>query len=306
MILNMITSLFLIVAIICFLNLTPKTIADDLLILTTPKESIREKAHYLRTGKKKKSLGQRLIYTQEALEAMGKGNQFSLVVCASLILMAAGAVIGILINNVFLIPTFAAFFAIAPFVYVRNSLAHYEKHINDELNIALSIITTSYCRSDNIITAVKENIPSIKPPLKSHFSAFVTDATLVSNTVQALKNLKAKVENDIFAEWCDALIQCEADSTMSETLQPIVSKLDDVRTVNSELSAMMASVKMEYYTMVGLVVGNIPLLYVLNKDWFHTLVFETPGKITLGVCGAVIFVTYLFLLKFTKPVEYKG
>ena len=54
------------------------------------------------------------------------------------------------------------------------------------------------------------------------------------------------------------------------------------------------------------VVGNIPLLYVLNKDWFHTLIYETPGKIVLGVCGAVIIVTYMFLLKFTKPVEYKA
>ena len=306
MILNMIASLFLIVAIICFLNLTPKTIADDLLTLTTPKESIREKAHALRTGKKKKSLGQRLIYTQDALQAMGKGSQFALVVCTSLILMAAGAVIGVLINNVFLIPALVAFLAIVPFVYVRNSLTRYEKHIKDELETTLSIITTSYCRSDNIITAVKENIPYIRPPLKENFSAFITDATLVTNTVQALKNLKSKVEDDIFAEWCDALIQCEADSTMKETLQPIVSKLTDVRIVNAELTTMMSSVKMEYYTMVGLVVGNVPLLYVLNKDWFHTLVFETPGKITLGICGAVIFVTYLFLLKFTKPVEYKG
>ena len=57
--------------------------------------------------------------------------------------------------------------------------------------------------------------------------------------------------------------------------------------------------------MVGLVVGNIPLLYVLNKDWFHTLIFETPGKIVLGICGIVIVVTYFFMLKFTKPVEFK-
>lgn len=76
--------------------------------------------------------------------------------------------------------------------------------------------------------------------------------------------------------------------------------------MNSELSTLMASARMEYYTIVGLVIGNIPLLYVLNKDWFHTLVFETPGKIVLGICGAVIFVTYLFMLKFTKPVTYKA
>ena len=94
--------------------------------------------------------------------------------------------------------------------------------------------------------------------------------------------------------------------SMKDTLQPIVQKLADVRIVNSELASLMASARMEYYTMVGLVVGNIPLLYVLNKDWFHTLIFETPGKIVLGVCGLVIFVTYLFMLKFTKPVSYKA
>ena len=68
---------------------------------------------------------------------------------------------------------------------------------------------------------------------------------------------------------------------------------------------MMSAVRTEYYTMVGLVVGNIPLLYVLNKDWFHTLMYETAGKVVLSVCGAVILITYIFMLKYTKPVEYK-
>lgn len=307
MILNLITSLFLSVAIICFLGLSPKQIADDLVIITTRKETLREKAHQLRTGKKKKSLGERLIYTQNALNAMGKGDRFALVVCASLVLMTVGVVVGVMINNVFLIPTFAAFFAIIPFIYVKNSLEQYEKHISDELGIALSTITTAYERSGNLITAVKENLPSIKPPLKEHFASFISDATIInSNAGQAIRNLRKKVDNAVFHEWCDALIQCESDNTLRDTLQPIVSKLGDIRIVNSELSSMMAAVRMEYYTMVGLVIGNIPLMYLLNKDWFHTLIFETPGKITLGVCGIVIFVTYLFLLKFTKPVEYKG
>lgn len=307
MILNLITSLFLSVAIICFLGLSPKQIADDLVIITTRKETLREKAQQLRTGKKKKSLGERLIYTQNALNAMGKGDRFALVVCASLVLMTVGVVVGVMINNVFLIPTFAAFFAIIPFIYVKNSLEQYEKHISDELGIALSTITTAYERSGNLITAVKENLPSIKPPLKEHFTSFISDATIInSNAGQAIRNLRKKVDNAVFHEWCDALIQCESDNTLRDTLQPIVSKLGDIRIVNSELSSMMAAVRMEYYTMVGLVIGNIPLMYLLNKDWFHTLIFETPGKITLGVCGIVIFVTYLFLLKFTKPVEYKG
>ena len=306
MIFKTISSLFLIVAIICILDLRPQQIADDVLKLTVKKQTIRDQARALRTGKKKKTVGQRLLYVQTSLAAMGRESKFAVVVCASLVLFVVGAVIGVLIKNVFLAPTFAAFLAAIPFVYVRNSLTHYEKHISEELETTLSIITISYVRSGNLIKAVQENIGYIKPPLKEHFSAFLGDVSFIADTKQAIRNLRAKVDDDIYHEWCDALIQCQDDSHLNETLQPIVDKLTDVRIVNSELESMMASARMEYYTMVGLVVGNVPLLYVLNKDWFHTLIFEMPGKIVLGICGIVIFITYLFMLKFTKPVGYKA
>ena len=307
MIMPMISSLLLIVAIVCFLNLTPQQITEDLMRLTTPKVTLREKARNMRAGKKKKSLGSKLAYTQTALAAMGQENKFALVCCASLVLFAAGAVGAVLIDNVFLLPALSVAFALIPFIYVRNSLSQYEKHIKTDLETTLSTITTSYIRNEDIILAVRENLDYIKPPLRACFNAFIGDAVAVSSSVkQALRNLKEKVDDDFFREWCDALIRCQDDRALVDTLHPIVAKLTDVRVVNSELSTMMAAVRTEYYTMVGLVVGNIPLLYVLNKDWFHTLIYETPGKIVLGVCGAVIIVTYMFLLKFTKPVEYKA
>lgn len=307
MIMPMISSLLLIVAIVCFLNLTPQQITEDLMRLTTPKVTLREKARNMRAGKKKKSLGSKLAYTQTALAAMGQENKFALVCCASLVLFAAGAVVAVLIDNIFLLPALSVAFALIPFIYVRNSLSQYEKHIKTDLETTLSTITTSYIRNEDIILAVRENLDYIKPPLRACFNAFIGDAVAVSSSVkQALRNLKEKVDDDIFREWCDALIRCQDDRALVDTLHPIVAKLTDVRVVNSELSTMMAAVRTEYYTMVGLVVGNIPLLYALNKDWFHTLIYETPGKIVLGVCGAVIIVTYMFLLKFTKPVEYKA
>ena len=307
MIMPMISSLLLIVAIVCFLNLTPQQITEDLMRLTTPKVTLREKARNMRAGKKKKSLGSKLAYTQTALAAMGQENKFALVCCASLVLFAAGAVVSVLIDNIFLLPALSVAFALIPFIYVRNSLSQYEKHIKTDLETTLLTITTSYIRNEDIILAVRENLDYIKPPLRACFNAFIGDAVAVSSSVkQALRNLKEKVDDDIFREWCDALIRCQDDRALVDTLHPIVAKLTDVRVVNSELSTMMAAVRTEYYTMVGLVVGNIPLLYVLNKDWFHTLIYETPGKIVLGVCGAVIIVTYMFLLKFTKPVEYKA
>ena len=256
MILSLIASIFIIVSIVCFFRLTPEQITSDVIKLFSKRESIRDRIHSLRTGKKKKSLGQKLIYMKDALTAMGKGGRFGFIICLSLILFAVGGVLAVLINNIFLLPVFATAFAVIPFIYVRSSMDAYEKHIKDELETTLSIISTSYMRSDDIISAVKENLTYIKPPLREHFSAFLSDATLISNTKQALKNLKKKVDDEIFREWCDALLQCQDDSTLKDTLQPIVAKLTDVRIVNTELSSMMAAVRMEYYTMVGLVVAS--------------------------------------------------
>ena len=306
MILPLISSIFLIIAIVCLLNLTPSQISADIMSLTSVKPNLRDRARSLRAGKRKKSLGDRLNYLNAALAACGKEGKFAFVCSTALVLFAVGGVIAVVIDNIFLLPALSVALALIPFVYVRNLLSAYEKQTKEELETTLSIITTSYVRSEDIVNSVIENIPYIRPPLRESFTAFVGDAMAVSSNIkQALRNLKKKVDDEIFREWCDTLIQCQDDRTLKDTLQPVVAKLTDVRVVNSELNSMMAAVRTEYYTMVGLVVGNVPLLYVLNKDWFHTLIYETPGKIVLGVCGIVIIVTYLFMLKFTKPVEYK-
>lgn len=306
MYLPMIASVFLIIAIVCFLNLTPQQISEDINSVLSKKPNLRDRARALRAGKKKKGLGAKLEYLQSALAVCGKEGKFAIVCSSALVLFAVGAVVSVLINNVFLIPALSVAFAMIPFIYVRNIIDIYEKQTKEELETTLSIITSSYTRDGNIISAVQENLPYIKPPLKENFTAFIGDAMAVSSNIkQALYKLKCKVDDEIFREWVDTLIQCQDNQEMKDTLQPIVSKLTDVRIVNNELNTMMSAVRTEYYTMVGLVVCNIPLLYVLNKDWFHTLIFETPGKIVLGVCGIVIVVTYFFMLKFTKPVEYK-
>lgn len=86
---------------------------------------------------------------------------------------------------------------------------------------------------------------------------------------------------------------------------PIVAKLTDVRIVNNELKTVLSEVKKEYWMMVCLVIGNIPILYMLNKSWFEALMFSLPGKIVLAICGVVILVTAAFMMKYTKPIEYK-
>ncbi len=306
MILPIISSVLLIISIAILFGLTPEQVTTDLMTLITPNDSLKDKVKNLRGNKKKHGIYKTLLKMKNALAGTGKSKQFTLVCCASLVLFATGIILSLLINNIYLMPAIATAFALIPFFYATSTLSYYERHTKEELETTLSIITTSYTRNNDLVAAVRENIQYIKPPLREIFQAFVVDATsITSNTTRAILNLKDKIEDDIFDEWCDTLIQCQDDSTQKDTLLSVVAKLADVRQVNTELKAMLSSARTEYWTMVALVVCNVPLLYLLNKDWFNTLLFTTPGKITCGVCGIVILVTALFMMKFTKPIEYK-
>ena len=86
---------------------------------------------------------------------------------------------------------------------------------------------------------------------------------------------------------------------------PIVAKLTDVRIVNNEIKGMLVAARTEYWMMAAMVVGNIPLLYFLNKDWYAALMFTTLGKIVLAICGLAIVITAILMFKFTKQVEYR-
>jgi Flp pilus assembly protein TadB len=300
-----ISVLLLTIAIVCFLNLSPGTVTDDIMKLITPKNTLRNKAMIAR-GRNSCFLASKLNRIKAALETTGKGAQFKLVCSGSLALFIAGCFISTLIGNLFLFPALSSAMALMPFLYIQNTLSHYDRHIKEELETCLSIISTSYIRSEDIISAVSENLIYIKPPIRDIFRAFIGDATAVSSDIKrALYRLKNKVDNTIFTEWCDTLIQCQDDRTLKDTLLPVVGKLTDVRLVNNELKTMLLTAKNEYWIMVVMVVLNIPLLYMLNKDWFDTLTGSTPGKIVLGICGLVILITAFFMLKFTKPIEYK-
>lgn len=298
--------LLLAVGAILLLKLTPERITGDLMRFVSPKQTLRDKVLTRKGKKKSRKITVELRRIKDALEQTGKGNQFAVACAASLLLMIVGCIIAIMIDNPFLVPVFAIAFAMIPFIYAKRTVAYYDNHVKEELETALSIITTSYVRTDDIVSAVKENIQYLKPPVKDIFAGFVAENMMISSDVkQSIRHLKEKVNNSIFAEWCETLVACQDDRTLKDTLMPIVTKLTDVRIVNNEIKGMLSSARIEYYMMTGMVVGNIPLLYFLNKDWFNTLMFTTLGKLVLAICGLVIIVTAVLMLRFTKQIEYR-
>jgi len=244
---------------------------------------------------------------EQILKDTGRADKYEFIKQLSIILFAVGAVFALLMDNVYMVPVMGIGFYLAPVWYIRNTAGTYKRHLNDELETAISIITTSYLRTEDIIKSVKENVATINQPVKVNFETFIYEAEMINaNLISAINSLKMKIPNRVFHEWCNTLIQCQSDRSMKNTLPAIIQKFSDIRVVQSELDALLNGPRREAITMMFLVASNIPLLYILNKDWFHALIFSTSGKIALALCAGIIIFAISQIMKLSKPIEYEG
>lgn len=290
------------------LSLSPFSFLEGLAGYVRPRNTTL-KSRIVKSRKNNQPKGLKLLFleTKEILHVTGKSRRFTTLCILSMCLFVIGAMIALTMKNSFLVPVLAAGLALLPFYYVKLTAGRHKKQINTELETALSIITTSYLRGKNtIIRAIEENQPYLNAPVAEVFRNFLLQAKLInSNTAEALEGLKAGIDNSVFHEWVDAVIACQDDYNLKSILPPIVTKLSDMRVVSAELDLLLFEPVKEYITMVVLLLGSIPLMYFLNRDWYHTLMFTDFGKILLAICAGMIFVSVAAVAKHTRPIEYK-
>ena len=270
------------------------------------KRTIQDRIRFV-TGKKKEKGMRKLIQeTRAELEITKQTDKFPMLCMLSVLLSMSGVLIAFYIGNTFLAPVFLVGFGVLPFWYIKFSSIRLKKQINLELETALSVITTSYMRSESIITAIEENINYVNPPIYDVFRCFLLQTNLInSNVTLALEDMKNYIDNEVFREWVEAMIMCQSDKDLKSTLNPIVSKLSDIRVVTGELDYLLYEPLKEFITMAVLVVANIPLIYFLNGEWFQALVGSLAGQFVLAVSFVAIFVSLGAVIRLTKPVDYK-
>lgn len=289
------------------LGMTPLSFAEE---VTKPfaarNKPIAKRIEETVRPKEPKGIRKTILETKEVLILTGRSGKFAALCGLSFFLLVVGIFICVVIGNYFMLPVLAVGMALLPFWYVLFTSHGHKKLMNNEVETALSIMTSSYLRSESILTAVEENIHYLNPPVADIFRGFLAECSVISTDIkQALANMKPKLQNDVFREWIDAAIACQDDKSLKSTLTPIIAKLSDMRVVAAELEYLMYEPFKEFITMAFLLVGNIPLLYFLNKDWYNVLVNTGFGKGILAVCLLVLLISFAAVIRLTKPVEYK-
>ncbi len=293
----------------CFLliGLSPMEFTESIFsrILAKP-NSIKSQINEATRRKKPNFLRREIMEAQEVLRLTNRTSMFGMLCACSLALAAVGVSVAVVIGNLFLAPVLAIGLMFVPFWYIKTTETNYKKAISSELETALSIITTAYLRNEDIITSIEENVHYLNAPVKMVFESLISRIKLSNPDVTAaLLEMKQQIDNEVFHEWCDSLILCQNDRSLKSTLTPIVNKLSDMRVVNADLEYLITGPRKEFITMAFLVIGNIPLLYMLNKDWYNSLMNTIPGQVILAVSAVGIFVATAIVIKLTKPIEYK-
>lgn len=299
-------SLLMSAGIVVLLGITPEIVTNDIMSLLTRERSLKYKVAKAQ-GKVKQSKFQQLILNvRNALTATHSENKFSLMISFSVIGICAGFLLAALLQNLLIIPLACGVCIILPYSYVNVLLTNYNNRISNELETALSIITTNYVSNDDLISAVEQSIDYINPPVQQPFRKFLTQTKLINSNVKlAIENLKSEINNEVFHEWCDSLIECQDNITLKKTLQPITARLSDIRIVNAELKNLLMSPRKEHIMMVGITLANYPLLYLLNKEWFSVLTDTLAGQILNCIVGVIVIVTIALAYKYTQPIQYK-
>ncbi len=294
------------VAIFILLKLTPHQISKDVMAIISPPRTLKYKIDAAQ-GKVKSGRIQKFFDNMaHALTATKSENKFSILITICVLGICAGVLIGGLTANLLLALIAAAVGVAIPYIYVTVMVANYKKHISEELETALSIITTNYISNGDIIYAVEQSIEHINPPVQQAFKKFLGQTKLISsNVVMALEQLKDEIDNEIFHEWVDNLIECQENSTLKMTLQPIAARLSDIRIVNAELQNALMQPRKEVFTMLGLVLANYPLIFFLNADWFSVLTSTIQGLIVNCIVAITTVIVVVRTYKLTQPIEFK-
>ena len=288
--------------VVLLLGLTPEQVTWDVMRLICPKRTLRDRVQKKRANR----LTLELMRIQEAMKAAGRDRLFAMLCFASVLSLLAGVVFSIWIGNFFLLPIMAVALAAVPFLYAKHIVNYYNRHIAEEIETAMSMITTAYVRTQDLIASVEENIPYLRPPVKKIFQDFLIEANAIRADVrQAIRNLKGKIENQVFREWCDGLLQCQEDRALIDMLLPIVNKLTDLRIVANEMKTALMEPRKEYWTMAAFLVGNVPLLWFMSKEWYQILMGTLPGQAVLAVCGVTLLITAGLMFQYTRPIQYR-
>ncbi len=238
------------------------------------------------------------------LAASGMSGQAGTYKWVAVILALVGLAVGLLLNNVPAALVLAVGLGSSPLIIIRIRTGDYLRSLHEKLESAMGIVTNSYVSSGDLIGAVESSLHLLPALVDSIFKQFLTKVQLIdSDVVKALRQMRDRINNRYWRDWCDVLVQCQRDRQLRFALPGIVGRLGEMRRVQMETDTSIRKQTSDYVMIVLIVIGSIPLMGAMMPDWYSMLTTTVIGQVTLAVVLAAVFATAVWVAKLYRPLE---
>lgn len=216
-------------------------------------------------------------------------------------------VIALLMRNYILAPVLYACGRLIPLWLFKATSYKNRKYLIAELEATLNGVTASYIRTEDIVSSVESNLEYMSEPIKSDFTRFVYEVRCLNPSVDdALINLSATNDNEIFQEWVRTLRRCIANTQLKYGLYPIISKFSDVKDIQGEVDTLMRQPFTDFLVLAF--IGGIvpPAMSVLIPTMFGAMTTTVFGKILIAAMVLAIMFGVDKAIELLEPISLKG
>ncbi len=242
-----------------------------------------------------------------ALTAMGQMNNLYYIFLFSFLLIILGVFSGITFGNVYLAIVLGIALSLLPFIYVRMQYIEYKTLILDEMETGLSVITSSIERSENIEESFIENIENINKPLQTVFRQFLYAIQHNVPMDVAIDEMKDKINQSVFIDWCDNLKRCSKDRSLKTSLRPIVDRITDIKIASAEAKNILFEASGEFRAVSLISVVFMILTYWVLPAAFNSFGLNFDASFTDILMAIDIFMLFFFSLRtflLTKDINF--
>ncbi len=219
--------------------------------------------------------------------------------------MTLGAGIGVLLNNLVLGAALGGVGLLAPIWYTKITERIGQRSEDEQLEITLSVITSSYVQTQDFLAAVQNNLSRIPTPFHNILERFLRELKTTDPSIKSgLYAIRAQYDHPRWREWIDAVIQCQDDRSLVYILPPIVAELSDARRMSAEVATTIAAAWRDYVIIACITLGQIPLLKILNGEWYALLTETFGGQIVMVLVFTAIIVSAFAVWKINKPISF--
>ena len=214
-----------------------------------------------------------------------------------------GALAGAVTENIPLSVVLAALLPVVVTQYIKIRSLGYRSFVYMQIEDSLSIITSTYIQCEDIRSALDSCLDRVEPPLKDILADCANQIYTGVHAADAIRRMSARVDNRSWREWCDTVIQCQADRSRMVLLPPIVQQLSAIRQTQAELDTQTSNIWRDHIIMCLMAITAVPFIGFLNADWFTYLTTTIWGKLAIAVAYAIVGISTLVVARINKPLS---